>query len=372
MKALEKDRQRRYDTATALSMDVRRYLDNIPVLARPPTCYYRLKKLIQRNKVVYVSGTAVVLSLIIGFGVSTRLYLKERKARLEQARLSKEAEARERVTQAAVLLGHGEVEKADNLLGSIPLDLFTPSIEARSVFRNLGTWNILQGRWQTAADRYLVLVHVDYVDENDQTQAVTYDMLTAAPLLIETGNIEGYKQVRSLVLSRLEGTSNANAAEQLMKIVLLLPVDDKTICAVQPFADVVSNSIVDYRLPSGSNPYSASWRTLALSLWEYRRGNYSECLKWLEQCSSYPDRSTSCDIGMHIIRSMALCYQGQAKKAQFELKQGRERVDEYFSKKLQMGTEKTGGPGGWIMNRIFLHEAERVLDSSTNIDIYTD
>ena len=373
MKALEKDRQRRYDTVNALSMDVRRYLGNIPVVARPPTPYYRLKKLIQRNKVVFASGTAVVLSLIVGFGVSTRLFFKEHQARLAETQLRKQVEARERVTQAGVLIKHDEMEKADDLVDSIPLELLTPSTEARSVFSQLGNWNILQENWRRAADRFLVLVHVEYVDESDQTQAATYDMLTAAPLLVEAGNIEGYKQIRGLALSRLEGTTSATAAEQLIKIALLLPADDKTIGRVQPYADVVSNSIADDRLSPGPNQVIASWRTLALSLWEYRRGDYGESLKWLEQCSSYPDRSTSCDAGMHIIRSMTLCRQGQVEKAESELKQGREMVDEYFRKELKkMGTRKTGDRAGWLVNRVFLHEAEGVFDFSTNFDTSTN
>ena len=50
MKALEKDRARRYQTANGLAMDVQRYLDNEPVLARPPSRLYRLQKLIRRNQ----------------------------------------------------------------------------------------------------------------------------------------------------------------------------------------------------------------------------------------------------------------------------------------------------------------------------------
>ena len=42
MKALEKDRNRRYETASALAADVQRYLDDEPVLACPPSALYRL------------------------------------------------------------------------------------------------------------------------------------------------------------------------------------------------------------------------------------------------------------------------------------------------------------------------------------------
>ena len=44
MKAIEKDRTRRYETANALAMDIRRHLDNEPVVARPPSTAYRLQK----------------------------------------------------------------------------------------------------------------------------------------------------------------------------------------------------------------------------------------------------------------------------------------------------------------------------------------
>jgi WD40 repeat protein/serine/threonine protein kinase len=80
MKALEKDRARRYETASGLAMDVRRYLDSEPVLARPPSRTYRFEKLVRRNKVVFALGGTAAATLIAGLGVSTTLFLKESKA----------------------------------------------------------------------------------------------------------------------------------------------------------------------------------------------------------------------------------------------------------------------------------------------------
>ena len=56
MKALEKDRRRRYETANGLAMDIQRHLDNEPVVARPPSRVYRFQKLVRRNKVIFVSA----------------------------------------------------------------------------------------------------------------------------------------------------------------------------------------------------------------------------------------------------------------------------------------------------------------------------
>lgn len=71
MKALEKDRERRYESAGALEKDVMNYLQGEPVAASPPSRIYRLSKLARRNKVAIGAGTAVVLSLAIGLAVAS-------------------------------------------------------------------------------------------------------------------------------------------------------------------------------------------------------------------------------------------------------------------------------------------------------------
>jgi hypothetical protein len=81
MKALEKDRARRYETANGLSTDLQRHLNNEPVMPCPPSRLYRLQKTVARNKLVFAAGSAVVLSLAIGLAVSTVLFFGERTAR---------------------------------------------------------------------------------------------------------------------------------------------------------------------------------------------------------------------------------------------------------------------------------------------------
>jgi len=71
MKALEKDRNRRYETANGLAMDILRYLDNDVVLARPPDWRYRLRKLIRRNRLAFGAAAGVILALAFGVAVST-------------------------------------------------------------------------------------------------------------------------------------------------------------------------------------------------------------------------------------------------------------------------------------------------------------
>src|SRR3954471_18788437 len=66
MKALEKDRNRRYETANGFALDVQRYRADEPVLACPPSVGYRLRKFARRNKGPVLAATLVVLALVGG------------------------------------------------------------------------------------------------------------------------------------------------------------------------------------------------------------------------------------------------------------------------------------------------------------------
>ena len=60
MKCLEKDRTRRYETANGLAADLKRHLNNEPVVARPPATAYRFQKAFRRNKLVFTAAAAVM------------------------------------------------------------------------------------------------------------------------------------------------------------------------------------------------------------------------------------------------------------------------------------------------------------------------
>ena len=66
MKALEKDRNRRYETANGLAMDIERQLNNEPVVARPPSNVYRFQKLVRRHKLAFTSVATVGMVLLVG------------------------------------------------------------------------------------------------------------------------------------------------------------------------------------------------------------------------------------------------------------------------------------------------------------------
>ncbi len=66
LKAAEKDRNRRYETAAALSEDVRRFLEHEPVSASPPSTSYRVRKFVRRNRGPVIAGSLVGAALVLG------------------------------------------------------------------------------------------------------------------------------------------------------------------------------------------------------------------------------------------------------------------------------------------------------------------
>ena len=71
VKALAKEPSRRYETPTGLANDVRRHLDNEPIMASPPSATYRLQKFLQRNRAIVFTGCVVAGLLIVSSVVST-------------------------------------------------------------------------------------------------------------------------------------------------------------------------------------------------------------------------------------------------------------------------------------------------------------
>src|SRR5436190_8190041 len=70
MKALEKDRSRRYETANGFAMDLQRYLADEPVQAGPPSAWYRFRKFARRNKgALAVAGMILFFLVLLGGGI---------------------------------------------------------------------------------------------------------------------------------------------------------------------------------------------------------------------------------------------------------------------------------------------------------------
>ncbi len=85
MKCLEKDRTRRYETANGLAADLKRHLNNEPVVARPPSTAYRFQKAFRRNKLAFAAGSAIAAALLLGIIASTWQSVRATRAKHEAA-----------------------------------------------------------------------------------------------------------------------------------------------------------------------------------------------------------------------------------------------------------------------------------------------
>jgi len=95
MRALEKDRARRYSSPAELGADIRRHLNDEPVLAGPPTTMYRASKFVRRHRFGVISAGTVLL-LLIAFAAA--MALQARRIAKERDRANRQAEVAQRVT----------------------------------------------------------------------------------------------------------------------------------------------------------------------------------------------------------------------------------------------------------------------------------
>lgn len=115
LKALEKDRTRRYETATGLALDVERYLTNQTVRACPPSWRYRTQKFLRRNRYGVLTATALLIVLSLGIVASTLMAVRAQRAenRERDARLT--AENNFRLAREAVTLGFTKLSDSPEL-----------------------------------------------------------------------------------------------------------------------------------------------------------------------------------------------------------------------------------------------------------------
>jgi len=94
LKCLEKERDRRYETASALSADIQRHLNDEPVVARPRSRTYQFAKFVRRHKVRFAAGTVAVLALVAAAAITGWQAFQVKRAEQAQARARALAERR--------------------------------------------------------------------------------------------------------------------------------------------------------------------------------------------------------------------------------------------------------------------------------------
>ena len=131
MKALDKDRGRRYQSASALVDDVERYLSNQAVLAAPPSLSYRMGRFVRRNRALVTAAVLVALSLLVGIvGFAWQAQIAREQARIAELRTEELAQV---AKFQAEMLGQVDPREAGQLLSADVQARFASNLQAQSV-----------------------------------------------------------------------------------------------------------------------------------------------------------------------------------------------------------------------------------------------
>ena len=135
MKALEKNRNRRYETASGLAADIQRFLSDEPITARAPGAVYLISKFVRRHKLAFVAGSAVAFALVSGITAAVWGYFSAEAGR-EKAETASHIAGIER-NKTAELLSVAQAERGIQLLGDKDPTGLLHLVEARRTVEQL-------------------------------------------------------------------------------------------------------------------------------------------------------------------------------------------------------------------------------------------
>ncbi|MES2924058.1 MAG: serine/threonine-protein kinase [Verrucomicrobiota bacterium] len=367
LKAMDKNRARRYQTVNSLALDVQRFLEHQPVAARPPGRLYLLGKFIRRNRLAVGAGIALAISLLAGLVISTGLYKRERQAlgeqlrlreeaqaaRNEESRLRRQADARSNVARVAFLLDQGRIDEADTLRQKYPLSSIEPSLEAAAVFRALGDWNATHGRWDQAIQCFKLLMQANLLDEPANVLQRSDLMAISAALLYYQK--QEYLAFRGEVKERYLTPVNPLQAEHLLKVCLLSPADDDLLKRLRHAVEVMGEP-TRTSLPS--------WSGLSLGLYQYRSGEDELALKTCETGLKDPSIKNSCRASILALSSMIHSSMGKPLPADQAEQQAKKLIADSAGSDAVRGSAIPPYWFDWVVAELLVREAEQGIDKN--------
>jgi len=374
MKCLEKDRTRRYDTASGLAADVLRHLKDEPITASPPSSTYRFQKMVRRNKLVFAAAGAVMTALVMGLGVSLRSLSREREARKiavvaqeaqallrkeaemsrqSEARLRQLAEAREKLVKAQLLCDQLKFEEAKVLMSEIPVPVLRAEAkDAANAFSVLTDFLARHGRWDEAKVFAVRAVECDPTDLN-------YSAL--APLLVITGDSEQYQICCHDILVRFQNEQAPFPAERMAKACLILPLSGADLASVSKLAEI--------GVTAGASNKFLPYFEFAKGLAEYRHGRFASASDWMRKSIQNPFFGDGhCRfVQSYMVLAMALCQQNKLGEARLALTEGIE-LSHAKLPKLDDGDLGSGWHWkDWIITQSLIDEAESLIDGKSSL-----
>ncbi len=365
MKTLEKDRTRRYETANGLAMDIGRHLNNEPVVARPPSNLYRFQKLVRRNQAMFVAASAVVLALIIGFGVSLYLLVRERAAlqravaaEKEQARLREQAEKAlgleaqlreqkelgQKLDAAGRALSEGRYVEAENLLLQVP-----PHPASASLLNGLGLILARRGNWEGAITNFSLMV--------DLVPAEPLPYYHLALLLAQVGDLPAYDRHCERVIRQFADTRAPMLAARMAKACLILPPPAADLKLLDKMAGVALGAWEKREPPDDFK--------FVKGLAEFREGHFASAAKWLQKVE-VPSGEPWRTVQVSMVLAMAQRRLDQNDAAQAALAQGIRLADSNTPKTKNRDLGMAWSD--WIIAQALMREAKALIENKASAE----
>jgi serine/threonine protein kinase len=380
MKALERDRGRRYATAHGLALDVEHYLAGETVAARPPSRLYKFRKLAARNKLLFSGVAATFLLLVISLITTTRWLVTERRT---QQRMRQQMELARLDNLGLELYYQGKIEDAEQtMLTALNMRRKFPKAEYTSdfmretmllkVFLNKRKFDKIKpffdayvdpaflsnaqcrlmfetatrglaghGHWNDAA------LLADELYKFQPTNSAYYQAL--APLMVVRNDLESYHRLCGEIIFRFSNTTNHDVAEQMTKACLILPSSGVALKTVAALADVMARRGLDTSAPPRFR--------LCQALAEFRLGRYEQAVN----CAQSGVNSSSRHSRAHAAAIMAMSHfrLNQVDAARTMLADCNQVIE-------KLPTLESGNVGDgwrdWIIAHALQSEAKRMID----------
>src|SRR5262245_28931104 len=245
MKALEKDRSRRYETAAGLALDIQRYLSDEPVAACPPSAAYRFRKFAQRNRAALATASLLTAALVVGAAVSVwqavRATRAEGVARVEAERAGNEAfrannEAARANREAQRATDEAQKAKTEAAISQAVNDFLNQDLLALASTYNESNRDI---KLRTVVDRAAIKVEGRFGDRPEVEAAIRNVLGMTYDSLGEYQKAEVHHE-RALAIRRLvSGADNSATAESMHNVAQVIGAQGRHAEAEKLVDDVI-------------------------------------------------------------------------------------------------------------------------------------